>query len=603
MLITRPLAVLLALALVMAMLAACGGDDDDGDSSTATSSTTTTTSSSTTAATTSTDTSSSTTAAAEPTAVMSDAMPKDDGAMMMPKVERVVIGAQTPSLLSNNVGRGLSPQSQIQLAAMYEYLIGTDAATGALIPQLAAKWSVEPNGVDFRITLREGIPFHNNAGTLSWRDVERTVMELGADDSEHTHARNYRTVTIEAVSELEFIWKLPGPLAEQVRRLSEQVGGMEIMSASDYETNGPPQMTTAPTAGTSGYEFDSRAQTVGIVFKRVEYDHWRHNPDFAELEIRWMNEESTRLAALLTDEIHVTQLGADSTELASGDGMLVETGTLPGARIFGSFQGGYLDITDRNYEAQGTTCQYVHCNSPFLNPLVRKAMNKAIDKDVLNTAFFRDAAQNMFIQAIPVTSAAFNPAWEAAYEAEYGYDPAAARALLTQAGYGPNNPLEINVNMSIVAAYPQAQDVKESMAGMWNDIGIKTNLKTVDSAVQRPRSRALELENWVGLTATASFDVQSWRVHHSAISPRGGGFELLEIRDLITELQQTMDTTAQDQLLRQIGDIAHPLHVAVNLFWVPPQIVLNPEFVESWKWPGNVSGLWSHFALIRAAKG
>ena len=156
MLITRPLAVLLALALVMAMLAACGGDDDDGD--TATSSTRTTTSSSTTAATTSTDTSSSTTAAAEPTAVMTDAMPKHEGAMMMPKVERVIIGAQTPGLLSNNVGRGLSPQSQIQLAAMYEYLIGTDAETGALIPQLAAEWSVEPNGVDFRIKLREGHP-------------------------------------------------------------------------------------------------------------------------------------------------------------------------------------------------------------------------------------------------------------------------------------------------------------------------------------------------------------------------------------------------------------------------------------------------------------
>ena len=342
MLIVRPLAVLLVLALALAMLAACGGDDD-GDGDTATSSTTTTTSSSTTAATTSTDTGS-TTAMPEATAAP-DAMPTDHGAMMMPKVERVVIGAQTPSLLSNNIGRGLGPQSQIQLAAMYEYLIGTDAETGALIPQLATEWSVEPNGVDFRIKIREGIPFHNNAGTVSWRDVERTVMELGADDSEHTHARNYRTVTIEPVSELEFIWKLPGPLAEQVRRLSEQVGGMEVMSASDYETNGPPQMTTAPTAGTGGYEFDSRRQTVGIVFKRVEYDHWRHNPDFAELEIRWMNEESTRLAALLTDEIHVTQLGADSTELASGDGMLVETGTLPGARIFGAFQGGYLDIT------------------------------------------------------------------------------------------------------------------------------------------------------------------------------------------------------------------------------------------------------------------
>ena len=529
-------------------------------------------------------------------------MATEDDSAMVPRIARVVVGAQTPSLLSNNVGRGLSPQSQIQLVAMYEYLIGTEAQTGALVPQLATEWSVEPNGQDFRIKLREGIPFHGDNGTVSWRDVERTVMELGAEDSEHAHARFYRPVTIEAVSELEFIWKLPNPLAEQVRRFSEQVGGLEIMSATDYDTDGAPDFETGPTAGTGGYEFLEREQTRGVTFKAVEYDHWRHNPDFPELEIRWMDEESTRLAGLLTDEIHVTQLGADSTEQAANEGMKVETGTLPGARIFGAFQGGYLDIGDSNYEAQGTPCEYVHCDSPFLDPRVRKAMNKAIDKDALNVAFFRSAAQEMIIQAIPETSPAFNPAWREAFDEEYGYDPAAAHTLLEMAGYGQDNPLENNVNMGVVAAYPQARDVKESMAGMWNDIGIKTNLETVDAAVMRPRSRALELTNWVNLTATASFDVQSWRVHHAAISPRGGGFELLEIRDLIMDLQGTMDTGRQDELLREIGDTAHPRHVAINLFWVPPQIVLNPEFVESWAWPGNVSGLWSHFDLIRASK-
>ena len=71
---------------------------------------------------------------------------------------------------------------------------------------------------------------------------------------------------------------------------------------------------------------------------------------------------------------------------------------------------------------------------------------------------------------------------------------------------------------------------------------------------------------------------------------------------LIKELQGTMDPTQQDNLLRQIGDIAHPLHIAVNLFWLPQQIVLNPDYVESWVWPGNVSGLWSHFAEIKVAK-
>ena len=486
---------------------------------------------------------------------------------------------------------------------MYEYMIGTDAQTGALIPQLATEWSVEPNGQDFRIKLREGVRFHGDNGTLTYRDVERTLAELASEESEHTHARDYRKATIEPVSDLEFIWKLTTPVAEQVRRFSEQVGGLEIMSATDYDKTGPPDFDTGPTAGTAGYQFESRTQNVGIVFKAVDYDHWRHNPDFPELELRWMNEESTRLAALLSDEIHITQLGADSTEQASADGMKVETGTLPGARIFGGFQGGYLDITYSAYDAQNTPCGYVHCDSPFLDPRVRKAMNKAIDKAALNAAFFRNAAQDMIIQAIPENSPAFNPAWRDAYDAEYGYDPAAAHALLDMAGYDENNPLEINVDAGRVAAYPQAQDVKEAMAGMWNDVGIKTELQVVDPAVQRPRSRALELKNWTGLTATASFDVQSFRVHHAARTPRGGGFEPREIHELINTLQVTMDTTRQDELLREIGDIAHPLHIAINLFWVPPQIVLNPEFVESWAWPGNVSGLWSHFDLIRANKG
>lgn len=581
----------------MAVVAACGGDDD-GDSGS-------TTSSSTTAAAAPTDSGTSSMTMAQPEATAEAAMPDatHTDAMMGPKVDRVVVGAQQPSLISNNVGKGLSPQSQIQLVAMYEYMIGTDAQTGALIPQLATEWSVEPNGQDFRIKLREGVRFHGDNSTLTYRDIERTLAELSSEESEHTHARDYRKATIEPVSDLEFIWKLTTPVAEQVRRFSEQVGGLEIMSATDYDKTGPPDFDTGPTAGTAAYQFESRTQNVGIVFSAVDYEHWRRNPDFPELEIRWMNEESTRLASLLTAEIHITQLGADSTEQAAGEGMKVETGTLPGARIFGAFQGGYLDIGYSAYEQQNTPCGYVHCDSPFLDPLVRKAMNKAIDKAVLNDAFFRNAAQNMIIQAIPENSPAFNPAWRDAYDAEYGYDPAAAHALLDMAGYDENNPLQINVDAGRVAAYPQAQDVKEAMAGMWNDVGIKTELQVVDPAVQRPRSRALELENWTGLTATASFDVQSFRVHHAARTPRGGGFEPLEIHELINTLQVTMDPTAQDALLREIGDIAHPLHIAINLFWVPPQIVLNPEFVESWGWPGNVSGLWSHFDLIRANKG
>jgi ABC-type transport system substrate-binding protein len=563
----------MVLAMSLVLVAACSSDGDDDDSN----------------------------AVAPAAAPKATVAPTAAPVAMTPVTDEIIIGALLPSLLSNNVGRGLSPQSQIQLVPMYEYLIGTDADTGALVPQLATEWSIEPNGSDIRIKLRDGIPFHDGS-ILSWKDVALTVGEFGAEDSEHTHQRNYKTVTIEPLTDTEFIWQLPSPLAEQFRRLSEQVGGMEIMSAADYAASGPPLMDTAPSAGTAAWKYVDRDQQTNIAFERVDYEHWRYNPEFSKLTIRWMSEESTRLAALLTDEIHITQLGADSTELAANDGMVVSEGTQQGARIFAAFQGGYIDVSDRSYEAQNTPCGYVHCDSPWHNPLVRHAFNKAIDKNALNDAFLRGAGQNMTIQAIPESSPAFNPEWRANYDRLYGYDPQAARDLLAQAGYGPSNPLEINVNVSNVASFAAAADTMESIGAMLADVGVKPKLQAPDSAAHRPISRALKLKNWIGLTSSASFDVQSTRVHHADITPRGGGFEPLEINPLIKQLQKTMLPTEQDKLLREIGDIAHPIHIAMNLFWLPPQIVLNPEFVESWVWPGNVSGLWSHFHQIQVAK-
>ena len=528
-------------------------------------------------------------------------MPADD-AMMEPVVDVVVIGAIPPSMISNNVGRGLGVQQHIQIKPMYEYMIGTDPVSGALVPQLAESWSIEPNGQDFRIKLREGIPFHNGNGTVSYRDVEFTVAEFGNEEAVHPHSRNYRTVEIEPISDLEFIWKLPRPLAEQERRMSEHIGGMEIMSVADYEALGEENVVSRPLAGTNGYQFESREQESYIRFDRIPGEHWRHTPDFAGLEYRWMNEESTRLAAILTGEIHITQLGADSTELAQGDGFRVQQGGLPGQRIFGAFKGGYLDTTDPRYEAQGTPCGYVHCDSPYLNPNVRKAMNKAVDKDALNDAFFRGAGMNMVMSGIPEDSPAFNPDWLAAYPAEYGYDPDAARSLLSDAGYGPNNPLEITVQVIPVAGYPQAPDVMEAMAGYWNDIGISTTIEQRPASTLRAAQLALEFKNWIGLFSGAPINIQSFRVHNSNIAPRGGGFEYMEISDLIHQVQATMGEEAQDVILRQIGDIAFPAHIAVNLFYIPPQLVLNPDVVESWNWPGNIAGLWSHFDQIRAVK-
>ena len=56
-----------------------------------------------------------------------------------------------------------------------------------------------------------------------------------------------------------------------------------------------------------------------------------------------------------------------------------------------------------------------------------------------------------------------------------------------------------------------------------------------------------------------------------------------------------------ERLFREAGDLAFDSVQHVPMLWLPRNVTVNPEIVESWTYPG--SGLsWSHFYLIRAVQ-
>ena len=93
-------------------------------------------------------------------------------------------------------------------------------------------------------------------------------------------------------------------------------------------------MLTPPPAGTGVYQFLSREQGVNVVFERVPYEHWRVSADFPEMEFRWAQEASTRLAGLIAGETHLTQLPVDQTEQAVSAGMALTQGTIDAQRVW-----------------------------------------------------------------------------------------------------------------------------------------------------------------------------------------------------------------------------------------------------------------------------
>ncbi len=573
--------ILLVMAFVAIVAFACSSDGDDNGAA----------GQSTTAA-----------PAAMPTSAPA-AAPTSAPAAVEPKVKRLVISTQGPSTETNNQLRDGGVTSSFYIYPMYESLIGYDAFTGQLVPQLAKSWSVEPDGKSLRFKLQEGVQFHNGNGEFTAKDVFQSHAIITAEDATHSHTRQYLQATVEVVNDYEVLIGLTVANGEFLQIISElNPSSLDMISAADFDVLGAPELVTRPLAGTGFYQFTERATGQYMRLEQVPYEHWRVTPDFQEIEFRFQDEASTRLAALLAEEVHLTNLSKDHLPAVIDAGMKVQAGSQFGLRAFLLFTGVLGDESYANYEKQNTLCGFVHCDSPFLDVRVRKALNKGINREELNQALFGGKAVPMYMNHMFPNNPLFNPEWERNFSREYGFDPAAAKALLEEAGYGSNNPLELELRMPSVKL-PEGPDVIEALSGYWRDIGIKANLNSEDPVALRAGGRAFAYKNHVQFRDDPNNQLQSWRVWNSDVAPRGTSIELPEINDLVHKLRAHLDLGEQDKVLRELGDLTYPLHTTGFLFWLKPEIMYNPEIVESYPFPGNTPGaFWSHVELIKAAR-
>lgn len=511
-----------------------------------------------------------------------------------PKVNRVVVAMPPPSEEGNNPNVELSNLTQFQLRPMMGWLIDL-TVEGKLAPMLANSWSVEPDGMSWRLKLRPGIRFHGDNGEFSAKDVEHSFKEITREESIHSHAPIHRVVTLEVVNDYEVVFRHQRPNAEYLYQLSRAQGGISIASKVDAEKLGSTIGAPRPAASTGPYQFKSRQIGQNVVFERVPYEHFMARPDFPELELRWMREASTRLASLLTEEIHITQLPQDLMAEAAGRGFKTVRGPISAQRTWLTFYGVYLK--NPNNPAEG----YLHNDVALADVRVRKALNKAIDRDALNKAFFAGKAEPMYIDKMPRSAPYFNPDWERNFQREYGYEPEVARALLNEAGYGPGKPLRLRMRLQNLPDYGGSEDVQEAIADFWRRVGVETELVNIQETEFRNINNQLGHKDLVVIAATSSFDIQAWRVYNSSVPPRGA-LELVEIDPIVRKLQATVDEAEQQKLLRELGDKSYPLHMNVPLFWLPAELMINPRIVADWKYPGSISRVFSHFENIKAAR-
>ena len=535
---------------------------------------------------------------AAPGAPAAAASPAAATGPVTPKVNRVVMAIEPPARESNEV-RNLSQPDIWPMKPMYEYLIGIDPKNGKLVPELATEWALDAKTLAVSFKLRTGVPFQKGNGEFTSKDVQYSWQDLVQQDSLHTQSPYFRTIikSIEMPSPTQAVLNLSAPDGGFLRAISDGESNLEMSSKDHVAKKGASTLQTEPTVGTGAYQYQGRSQGGYVRYERTPGKHWQVTPDFPEFEFRFVKEASTRLAALITGEIQMTSLPQDLLTQAEGKGFKTVKGNVPGLRTFLSVKCCY--IADPKDHSKGMR----YPESPLSDVRVRKALQKAINLDELNKGFFGGKGEVMINTHFHPTRDGRNPDWEKRFKDEYGYDPAAAKALLAQAGQ-PALETTFILGAGQSPGVQAADDIAEAIAGYWRTIGVKVNMMTLDSVAYDANARQQKYSNHVQMGATSSAQLFGSAVWNAAIGKSGAfpSVEDPEVDDTLNALYATLEPAAQEPLFRKLGDLMYEKHMNLQLFWLPAQIIVDPKVVNDYVFPGSISGLWTHIRNVKAAR-
>ena len=348
--------------------------------------------------------------------------------------------------------------------------------------------------------LRKGVQFHDGFGEFTAKDVVFTWEDQKKEDTINGWLSFYQTVIqdIEVVNDHEIVIRMGRNDTNLLNIISEAENGFEIRSKASSDARGVPTFEGRPYAGTGPYQFKERAQGQYIRYERAPFQHWRGPVDFPELEIRFQREASSRLASLQSGEVHFTVLPSDLRVEAEKKGFGTTSSTQAGLRTFLSYF--CCSMKDPKDPSAGP----LYPEAPLWDVRIRRALNKAINREEMNTAFFEGKGEVMNLPMHHPTRQGWDPAWLQRWQDEYGYDPAAARALLAEAGYGASKPYSITILVQPLPSIGPAEDILEAIGGYWNSIGVQADLAQTDPNEIVTKQRQRQYTNHVRMQSTNS---------------------------------------------------------------------------------------------------
>lgn len=334
------------------------------------------------------------------------------------------------------------------------------------------------------------------------------------------------------------------------------------------------------TIGTGPYKYKEYIPGEKIVLTRND-DYWGDIPDVQEVEFRFIANNATRVAALLSGNVDIIDAvpttDAASFETRSG----FKLASVAGVRNIFLYIDQKAHQTPFVFDNAGNQL----AENPLTDLRVRKALSKAINREAIVRAIMNGQAAPSG-QLLPEGTMGhvdgLNPE---------AYDLEAARKLLAEAGYpdgfqitlhGPND------------RYINDAEIVQAVAQMWSRIGIKTTVDTMPSNVYF--TRAARSEYSAGLfgwgTGTGEPDSPMVALLATQDAARGRGttnrsnYSNADFDALLDQALSSIDISQREEIYRDatrfaIADVGIiPLHHQFNIWAMRDGLSYVPQVNE-----------------------
>ncbi len=439
---------------------------------------------------------------------------------------------------------------------MYDYLTGANPEGGLDTRYgLISGWASNADGSSFRLTLREGVEWHDGGQVIA-DDVRASLEYYFREEAACgvCGAVSQSVADIQVIDDRGVALHLSKPDVVFMALLAPVEGDMPLLPAHILDGDGASALHSSP-IGSGPWHFTGLSEGNYVEYE-ANKDYWSAERIslFDTLHISLVPEEDTRNALLKTDKIEVSPISIASISELKGGGFGIDgpkNVVSTAMRFFMSYDEDYLTS-----------------NLEF-----RKALALSVNMpEIVAAAYPPEAA------SVAGGSALFTPTSPGYVEAlsPYEYDPEQAQTLLGQAGYD-GEPVKL---MSLVAyGLSEMPLINEMVAEQWSAVGINVEVISTEWPSVQPRSlaRPQEFEEFAPAP-----------VLHGAAPTRPGG-DINGIRRYMSGADGAMLTyfapNAGDGILAQVASITDDAERALIL-----QALNRKTYGEYWAIPI----LWRH---------